>query len=101
MNCNCINDIEKRIRAHMQPQAGADCTVTATSTAMMLTDDMGLKSVLQVPFCVKGPKKGFSSAKGKTMGCNVNICPFCGRPAGRYVVGEDAGLSAAMPGVAA
>ncbi|MBY0238101.1 MAG: hypothetical protein K2X55_02195 [Burkholderiaceae bacterium] len=84
----------------MKLKAGADCTVTATSTALMITDT-GLKSVLQIPFCVKGPMKGFSSAKGKTIGCNVNLCPFCGRPAGRYTIGEDVGLSAAMQGVIA
>lgn len=94
MNCDCIKDIEGRMAKHMRPQAGDDCTAKVQGTALCLSDDMGSAYyALQIPFRIKGSKKGYTSERGKEIGCNTNYCPFCGRTAGAYTVGEYEGLA--------
>lgn len=99
MNCDCIKDIEGAMAAYMKTQAGEDATAKIQNTALGITGDMSqMYLALQIPFRVKGSKKGFTSEKGKEIGCSASYCPFCGREArpGRYTVGQDAGIEAAM-----
>jgi hypothetical protein len=96
MNCDCIKDIESKIAVFMRPKAGDDAEARILNTALMVTET-SLVSVLQIPFRIKGSKKGYTSEKGKEMGCNASHCPFCGRTTGRYTVGADAGLDAVFP----
>lgn len=95
MNCDCIKEFETAIGNHMKPLAGDDATAKIQGTALNLVGN-GLRYVLTIPFRVKGSKKGYTSEKGKEMPCNANYCPFCGRTTGRYVVGADDGISAAV-----
>lgn len=99
MNCDCIKNVEKNIAEHMKPKAGDDASAKAANVAIMFGDDLSL--VLQIPFRVRGSKKGYTSEKGKEVGCNVSYCPFCGRSAKHYAVGEDAGIASAIQGAAA
>jgi hypothetical protein len=101
MKCDCIKDIESRLADFMRPKAGDNCTAKAQGTVFYVdgSSPVGqsrMESTLQIPFRVKGSAKGYTSERGKEIGCNVNYCPFCGRNAKRHVVGEDAGLAAAM-----
>ena len=96
MNCDCIKDIETKMAAFMASKAGADATAKVVNTVFFLDDEIGLGMALQIPFCIKGSKKGYTSEKGKEIGCNASHCPFCGRTTGRYSVGKDSGIEAAM-----
>ena len=94
MNCDCIKDIEQKMAEFMRPKAGDDATAKVKNTALCVSNDLSkMFLTLQIPFAIKGSKKGFTSEKGKEMGCNASNCPFCGRTTGRYVVGEYDGLS--------
>lgn len=98
MNCDCISKTEKKLAEYVRPQAGDDVKVECLATAIGIDDDMGLYAAVRIPFSIKGSKKGFTSAKGKEMPCMASFCPICGREArpGRYAVGQDAGIEAAM-----
>lgn len=98
MNCTCIATVESNIADAIRPKAGDDASAKAANLALIFGDS--LECVLQIPFRVKGSKKGYTSEKGKEIGCNVSYCPFCGRSAKHYAVGEDAGIAAAMQGAA-
>jgi hypothetical protein len=94
MNCNCVTEVEKQLANHMKPQAGDDAKATCQATVFQITSTLRL--MLQIPFRVKGSKKGFTSANGKEVPVTASHCPFCGRDAreGRYTVGQDEGLAA-------
>lgn len=96
MKCDCINEIERQLADHMKPKAGADAEARAQNMALLITDDMELKSALQIPFRVKGSGKGFASERGKEVPVTASCCPFCGRSTKRYEVGQDEGIASAM-----
>ncbi|MGK5049475.1 hypothetical protein ACQ4WP_26805 [Janthinobacterium sp. GB4P2] len=98
MNCDCVKRIETNLASSpfIVAKAGSDIKVECQATGFAMTDDMGLLSTINIPFRIRGTGKGFTSAKGKEMPCVASHCPFCGRTTGRYVVGEDAGIAAAM-----
>lgn len=95
MNCDCIKNIQGEIAELMKPKAGDNATAKIQGMSMQLVD-AGLRYTLTIPFRIKGSNKGYTSEKGKEMPCNANYCPFCGRTTGRYSVGEDHGIAAAM-----
>jgi hypothetical protein len=101
MNCDCLKDLETRLARHMEQQAGADVTARVMNTALAIPDDGPVYAVLNIPFRVKGSKKGYTSEKGKEIIVAANCCPFCARSAKHYAVGEDDGIAAAMPGASA
>lgn len=96
MNCDCIKNNEARLAKFMQPKAGDDAKAECMATGLQLTKELNLRLVLNIPFRIKGSKKGFTSEKGKEMPFVASYCPFCGRTAGRYEIGEDAGIAAAF-----
>lgn len=99
MNCGCIKDIEDKMAEFMRERAGDDATAKVQNQAFFLEGDKpgggALSTALQIMFRIKGSKKGYTSEKGKELGCRVSYCPFCGRTTGRYVVGEYEGLETA------
>lgn len=102
MKCDCINDIEGKLADFMRAKAGDNCTAKVQNTVFYIdgSSTVGkarMETTLQIPFRVKGSAKGFTSKKGKEIGCNVSYCPFCGRSAKRYEVGQDEGIASAMP----
>lgn len=97
MNCDCISRVEKDIADLMRQKAGDDAKATAVNIAFFIDSDHEFGSSLQIPFRVKGSKKGYTSERGKEVGCNVSFCPFCGKPANRKVPeGRDDGIEAAF-----
>ena len=94
MKCDCLKVVSGKLAEHMKSKAGNDAEAVAKNTALMLTPE-SLESVLQIPFRIKGSKKGFTRERGKEMGVNASYCPFCARSTKRYVVGEDQGIEAA------
>lgn len=103
MNCDCVKRIETNMASapFIVAKAGDHITVECQATGFAMTDDNSMRSVINIPFRIRGTGKGFTSAKGKEMPCVASHCPFCGLTAGRYVVGEDAGIAAAFAGRAA
>lgn len=100
MNCTCVKDTERRIVAapFIKAKAGERVTAECQATGFAMTEDMDLRAVLNIPFLVRGSGKGYNTVKGKLMPVVASYCPFCGRSTKRYVVGEDAGLAAALGG---
>ncbi len=99
-NCGCVQRLEGKMSDFMRSRAGDDARATIQGTAFVITDT-GLESVLQIPFRVKGSKKGYTSERGKEVGCNVSYCPFCGKPATRLIPeGKDEGIESAWRGLA-
>lgn len=88
MQCECLKRVEGQIAEIMADKAGLGAEVRAMNIALCIPDDGAVYSALQIPFRIKGTGKGFTSAKGKEMGCNVSCCPFCGKrvnqPEGHY-----------------
>lgn len=101
MNCDCIGTVEKKMADFMRDRAGDDAEARIKNTAFAFEsadDNQSEKLVLalMIPLRVKGSKKGYTSERGKDVPCRASHCPFCGRTTGRYVVGADAGIAAAM-----
>lgn len=78
MNCNCIRETEQRLAEFVKPKVGDDATATCMAVGLQITDDMGIRTVLNIPFRIKGSKKGFNREKGKEMPFVASFCPFCG-----------------------
>lgn len=99
MNCNCVKTVEAKLAAapFIVAKAGNNIRVECQATGMQMTEDMGLRSTINIPFVVRGTGKGYSSAKGKEMPCIASFCPFCGRSTSHYAVGCDEGIAAAFP----
>lgn len=79
MNCDCIELNEKRLVEFLKDQAGESATATCQAIALQITSDMNLRTVLNIPFRVKGTGKGF--IRGKDVPIVANFCPFCGASA--------------------
>jgi hypothetical protein len=81
MNCECIKRIEGELAEvpFVKEKAGENIKVTCAATGFQLTDDMGLKLVINIPFRIRGTGKGFTSEKGKEMPVVASYCPFCGK----------------------
>lgn len=97
MNCDCVKRIESKLSSapFIVAKAGNDIKVECLAVGIALTEEMSMRSVINIPFRIRGTGKGFSSAKGKEMPCVASYCPFCGRTTGAYTAGQDAGIAAA------
>lgn len=97
MNCDCVKRIENNLAVapFIVDKAGDGIKVTCAATVLQMTDDMNLRSVINIPFRIRGTGKGF--IKGKEMPCAAKYCPFCGRSADHYAEGSDEGIAAAFP----
>lgn len=80
MNCECIKRLEGEIAQapFVVAKAGENIKVTCAATAFQMTEDMGLKLVINIPFRVRGTARGFSGQKGKELPVVASYCPFCG-----------------------
>lgn len=92
MDCGCIKRLEGEIAetSFVKAKAGDNIKVECAATAFQMTDDMGLKLVVNIPFRVRGTGKGFTSEKGKELPVVASFCPFCGKPAAANVGAEAA-----------
>lgn len=99
MNCNCVKSTETKLATapFIVEKAGSDIKVECMATGFQMTEDMDLRSTINIPFKITGTGKGFSGVKGKTMPFVAGFCPFCGRTTSRYTVGEYEGLPVAAP----
>lgn len=100
MNCDCVKTIETKLASapFIAAKAGDNIKVECQATGIAMTADNSMRSVINIPFRIRGTGRGFTSAKGKEMPCVASHCPFCGLTTGRHVVGEDAGIAAAFAG---
>lgn len=80
MNCNCISEIEAKIKEHHQPRVKAPIeSVRCRNIAYVL--DEGGGTFINIPFGIKADAPGYRSEKGKDFGVIVSYCPFCGKKA--------------------
>lgn len=94
MNCNCVKEVEAKIAAapFVTAKAGDNVKAECQATGLQLTDT-GLRSVINIPFRIRGTGKGYNSAKGKELPCTASFCPFCGLTTKEgYKIGEYDGL---------
>jgi len=97
MNCECIFDVERGITDHFRAEAGHDVRATCNQVGINLSSG---SMTLSIGFTVRGNSRRFSTSKGVSASMVASFCPFCGKCTGRYVIGEDAGIAAAMGGAA-
>ncbi len=77
MNCNCINEVEAKVKEHHQPQVKAPIdSVRCTNISWVLSGEGG--TFISIPFSIKADAPGYRSEKGKQMMVHASYCPFCG-----------------------
>lgn len=77
MNCECIDDLQVKIKDLMQPKIKAPIKeVKPTGLAFVMSDTP--YTALTIPFSVKADAPGYRSEKGKEVPVHVSFCPFCG-----------------------
>ena len=80
MNCNCIEEIEAKVKEHHQPQVKAPIdSVRCQSISWVLSGTGG--TYISIPFGVKADAPGYRSEKGKQFMVHASYCPFCGKSA--------------------
>ena len=77
MNCNCIDELQTKIKDLMQPKIkGSIKEVRPTSLSYVMADPP--YTALAIPFTVKADAPGYRSEKGKEVPVHASFCPFCG-----------------------
>lgn len=77
MKCDCVKLTEENAAAHYKEAAGDDVKATCLGMALVFGETIEMR--LFIPFLITGSKRGFNSAKGKTVNVFFNYCPFCGQ----------------------
>jgi len=81
MNCNCISEMEAKIREHFQPQVKATIQrVECGNTAFVLSGN-SMDLSLYIPFRIRADAPGYRTKSGKEIPMHVSFCPFCGNRA--------------------
>jgi hypothetical protein len=78
MNCDCINVVEKKLAEFRKPLAGDDAVARMENIGWMINENKAV-TVINMPFRVKGSKKGYTTDKGKIDSITASFCPFCGK----------------------
>jgi len=78
MNCNCIKEVEEKLAEYRKPLAGDDAVARMENIAWAINGNKVL-TVINIPFRVKGSKKGYTSEKGRIETITASFCPFCGK----------------------
>ena len=81
MNCDCINEYEKKMAEHFAEQAGEGCEAKLQNTAWIL-NPKSVRTMMNMVFRIKGSNKGFTSQRGKEVTLVCAYCPFCGKKTG-------------------
>lgn len=76
MQCDCLKRVSEKLVDHFKAEAGDDAEAQFKHIAWDLSN--GCDTVINLPFTVKGSKKGFTSAKGKEIMMRASFCHFCG-----------------------
>lgn len=81
MNCNCIEEIEEKIKELHQPQVKASIESVRCRNITYVLSGVGAGTYISIPFGIKADAPGYRSEKGKDFGVIVSYCPFCGKKA--------------------
>lgn len=81
MNCNCIEEIEAKIKELHQPQVKAPIESVRCRNIAYVLSGAGAGMYISIPFGIKADTPGYRSEKGKDFGVVVSYCPFCGTKA--------------------
>ncbi|MHC3921475.1 hypothetical protein ACI0FW_00363 [Alcaligenes nematophilus] len=81
MNCNCIEEIEAKIKELHQPQVKAPIESVRCRNITYVLSGVGAGTYISIPFGIKANTPGYRSEKGKDFGVVVSYRPFCGTKA--------------------
>ncbi len=81
MNCNCIEEIEAKIKEHHQPKVKAPIESVRCRNITYVLDGPNPGMFPTISFGIKADATGYRSEKGKDFGVIVSYCPFCGKKA--------------------
>lgn len=81
MNCNCIEEIEAKIKELYQPKVKAPIESVRCRNIAYVMSGVGTGTYISIPFGIKADAPGYRSEKGKDFGVVVSYCPFCGTKA--------------------
>ncbi|MNK99249.1 hypothetical protein D3C87_1196370 [compost metagenome] len=79
MNCNCITEIEGKVREHMQPQIKAPIDSVEVGNKAIVVEGGRGRMALYVPVFVKANAPRYRSQRGGEVHMHVSFCPFCGK----------------------
>lgn len=76
MQCNCLEEVSKKLVDFVRPDAGDDAKANFKHIGWDLSNNCD--TIINLPFTVTGSKRGYTSAKGKELMVRASFCPFCG-----------------------
>ncbi len=79
MQCNCIEEIEAKIKEHMQPDVKAPIESARCQNISYVLNGANAGTHIGIPFGVKADAPGYRSRKGKEFTVIASYCPFCGK----------------------
>lgn len=79
MQCNCIEEIEARVKEHVQPKIKVPIEAVKCQNISWVFGN-GAGTYISIPFGVKADATGYRSEKGKQFMVHASYCPFCGKP---------------------
>lgn len=74
MNCDCINDLEKRLAAKYSSELGADAAVECQAAGFTFGESVQV--IHKTEFKITANATGFK--RGKLIPVIASFCPFCG-----------------------
>jgi len=77
MNCNCVEDLQIKIKDLVHKKINAPINeVTCLGSSFVLSNPPYM--ALAIPFSVRADAPGYRSQKGKLVPVHASFCPFCG-----------------------
>lgn len=79
MNCNCINDIEKRLEKQFSEQLCKPAKVECQSAGFSLGKSLAIihKTEFKIKFKITADAPGYK--RGMPLSLIASFCPFCGK----------------------
>lgn len=77
MNCNCIKEVEAKVKEFHQPKVNAPIESVRCKNISFIFGEVS-EIRIGIPFRIKADAPGYRSQKGKEMMVHVSFCPFCG-----------------------
>jgi hypothetical protein len=75
MNCNCLTDVEKKLKEKFSADLGAEAKVECQNLGYLFGKSVRFAHLTE--FKITADAKGYR--KGKRITVTANFCPFCGK----------------------